>query len=79
MHRNLRAVFDVMGYSVACFSQNCSGLLKLSRWNPHGLRPSSPDKCGFNTNASLYSRNRLSISTVFGLDISLRRDSALYN
>ena len=34
-----------------------------------------PDKCGFNTNASLFSRNPLSISTVFGSDISLRRDS----
>jgi len=68
--------------SVACFSQNCCGLLKLSRWHLQTLRPivSSPDRCGFNTNSSLFSRKRLSVSTVFGcLDISLRRDSVLYN
>jgi len=28
MHRSLRGVSDIMGYSVTCFSQNCSGLLK---------------------------------------------------
>ena len=51
-----------------------------SRWHLQRLRPSSPGKCGFNANALLFSRNRLSsISTVFGSDISLRRDSALYN
>jgi len=78
---HLRAVSDIMGYSIACFSQNCSGLLKLSRWHLQTLRPivSSPDKCGFNTNSSLFSCKRLSISTVFGSDFSLRRDSALYN
>jgi len=83
MHRSLRAVSDIMvsPYSVACFSQNCSGLLKLSRWHLQTLRPivSSPDRCGFNTNSSLFSLNRLSIWTVFGSGISLRRDSALYN
>ena len=39
-----------------CFSQNCSRLLKLSRWHLQTLRPivSSPDRCGFNTNSSLF-------------------------
>jgi len=78
MHRSLRTVSDIMGYSVACFSQNCSGLLKLSRWHLQTLRPivSSPYRCGFNTNSSFFSLNRLSMWTVFGSDISLRRDSA---
>jgi len=81
MHRSLRAVSVIMGYSVACFSQNCSGLLKLSRWHLQTLMHvvSSPDRCGFNMNSSFFSRKRLSISKVFGSDISLRRDSALYN
>ena len=38
-----------------------------------------PDKFGFKTIPLLFSRNRLSTSTVFGSDISLRQDSALYN
>jgi len=38
-----------------------------------------PDKFGFKTIPPLFSRNRLSTSTVFGSDISLRQDSALYN
>ena len=68
-----------MGYLIACFSQNCSGLLKLSRWHLQTLRPivSSPDRCGFNTSSSLFSRKRLSISTVFGADFLLRQDCAL--
>ena len=76
MHRSLRHTAVMVAlYSIACFSQNCSGLLKLSRWHLQTLRPivSSPDRCGFNTNSSLFSRKRLSISTVFGSDISLRR------
>ena len=70
MHKSLRAVSDIMGYSVACFSQNCSGLPKLSRWHLQTFITivSSPDRCGFNTNSSLFSRKRLSISTVFGSD-----------
>jgi len=85
MHRSLRvravSVIMVGLYSIAFFSQNCRGLLKLSRWHLQILRPmvSSPYRCGVNTNSSLFSRKRLSISTVFGSDISLRRDSALYN
>jgi len=45
---HLRTVSDIMWYSIACrFSQNCSGLLKLSRWHLQTLRPivSSPDRC----------------------------------
>ena len=36
-----------------------------------------PDKLGFKTIPLLFSRNRLSTSTVFGSDISLRQDSAV--